>query len=102
MYFSENLETCTIGWVLVCEGGVGVGEGNPENAFFILVGGDGTHLPHPRRSLYTPPVHPRQLQRTRNGYTSQAAGQTTQGTTHTPGRSDRVRGSGLPVQRVRN
>lgn len=27
-----------------------------ENAFFILVGGDGTHLPHPRRSLYTPPV----------------------------------------------
>lgn len=38
------------------------------------------------RRLYTPPVHPRQLQRTRNGYTSQAAGQTTQGTTHTPGR----------------
>lgn len=27
-----------------------------ESAFFILVGGDETHLPHPRRSLYTPPV----------------------------------------------
>jgi hypothetical protein len=26
--------------------------------FFIFFGGDGTHLPHPRRSLYTPPVHP--------------------------------------------
>lgn len=30
--------------------------GTLKNAFFILVGGDGTHLPHPRRSLYTPPV----------------------------------------------
>lgn len=53
MYFLEFLETCTIGWVSFCEGGVGVGK---ESAFFILVGGDGTHLPHPRRSLYTPPV----------------------------------------------
>lgn len=96
MYFSENLETCTIGWVLICESGVGVGN---ESAFFILVGGDGTHLPHPRRSLYAPPVHPCPLQRTRNGYTAQAAGQTvpdarqtTQGTTHTPGRWTRCTG----------
>lgn len=73
MYFSGNLETCTIGWVSFCEGGVGVCN---ESAFFILVGGDGTHLPHPRRSLYTPPVHPCPLQRTRNDGTRQAAGQT--------------------------
>lgn len=73
MYFSENLETCTIGWVLICEDGVGVGN---ESAFFILVGGDGAHLPHPRRSLYAPPVHPCPLQRPRNDGTRQAAGQT--------------------------
>lgn len=56
MYFLEFLETCTIGWVLICESGVGVGERNAENAFFVLVGGDGTHLPHPRLAPYTPPV----------------------------------------------
>lgn len=27
-----------------------------ENAFFICFGMNGHHLPHPRRSLYTPPV----------------------------------------------
>jgi hypothetical protein len=73
LYFLEFLETCTIGWVLICEGGVGVGN---ESAFFILVGGDGAHLPHPRRSLYALPVHPCPLQRTRNDGTRQAAGQT--------------------------
>ena len=25
-------------------------------SLFYFFGGDGTHLPHPRRSLYTPPV----------------------------------------------
>ena len=79
MYFSENLETCTIGWVLICEDGVGVGN---ESAFFILVGGDGAHLPHPRRFLYTPPVHPCPLQRTRNDCARQTVKQTMQGTTH--------------------
>lgn len=33
MYFSENLETCTIGWVSFCKGGVGL---------FYFFGGDGT------------------------------------------------------------
>lgn len=33
MYFSENLETCTIGWVSFCEGGVGL---------FYFFGCDGT------------------------------------------------------------
>lgn len=34
MYFSGNLETCTIGWVSFCEGGVGVGNVNPEKRLF--------------------------------------------------------------------
>jgi hypothetical protein len=61
LYFLEFLETCTIGWVSFCEGGVGVGK---ESAFFILVGGDGTHRPHPGFWPYSPqvetpaPAHP--------------------------------------------
>lgn len=34
MFFSEFLETCTIRWVLICEGGVGIDKRNAENAFF--------------------------------------------------------------------
>ena len=56
MYFWEFFETCTIGWVLICEGGVGVGKRNTENAFFLEKFYRGHDLPHPRRSLYTPPV----------------------------------------------
>lgn len=56
MYFSEFLETCTIRWVLICEGGVGVGKRNSENAFFFEKFYRGHDLPHPRRSLYTPRV----------------------------------------------
>lgn len=55
MYFSEFLETCTIGWASFCEGGVGVGK---ESAFFILVGGDGTHHPHPGLWPNSPPGGP--------------------------------------------
>lgn len=104
LYFSENLEICTIGWVSFCENGVGVGK---ESAFFILVGGDGTHLPHPRRSLYAPPVHPCPLQRTRNDCARQGVahgvpepGQTTQGTT-TLGRWARCTGPHLMPDRPR-
>lgn len=94
MYFLEFLENCTIGWVLICEGGVGVGKRNTENAFFFEKFYRGHDLPHPRRSLYTPPVetpapaHPNGLHttgsragraRTRAG---QVPGQTMQGTTH--------------------
>lgn len=64
MYFSENLETCTIGWASFCEGGVGIGK---ESAFFILVGGDGTHRPHPVLWPHSPqvaPAHPDRLHST--------------------------------------
>ena len=74
MFFLENLETCTIGWVLICEGGVGVGKRNTENAFFFEKFYRGHDPPHPRRSLYTPPVET-QPQRTRTDCTAQAAGQ---------------------------
>lgn len=60
MYFSENLEICTIEWVSFCEGGVGVGK---ESAFFILVGGDGTHRPHPGLRPYSPRVTPAHFER---------------------------------------
>lgn len=56
MYFGKFLETCTIGWVSFCEGGVGVGKRNAKNAFFFEKFYRGHDLPHPRRSLYTPPV----------------------------------------------
>jgi hypothetical protein len=64
LYFSENLETCTIGWASFCEGGVGIGK---ESAFFILVGGDGTHRPHPVLWPHSPqvaPAHPDRLHST--------------------------------------
>lgn len=64
----------------------------PKNAFFeFFLRRLSTH-PHPRRSLYTPPVHPRPLQRARNNNTQQAARQTTQGTIHTPGHWTRCTG----------
>lgn len=104
MYFSEFLETCTIGWASFCESGVGVGK---EGAFFILVGGDGTHLPHPRRSLYTPPVSPCLIQHARNACTSQAArqtvpdaGQTMQGKARTLHRVDRTSGGRWRLRNV--
>lgn len=64
MYFSEFLETCTIRWASFCEGGVGIGK---ESAFFILVGGDGTHRPHPVLWPHSPqvaPAHPDRLHST--------------------------------------
>ena len=64
MCFSEFLETCTIVWVLVCEGGVGVGK---ESSFFILVGGGGTHHPRPGLRPHSPrvtPAHPDGLHNT--------------------------------------
>lgn len=49
--------------------------GMPKNAFFLGFGIGGHDLPHPRRSLYAPPVHPCTLQRTRTDCTRQAAAQ---------------------------
>lgn len=73
MYFSEFLETCTIGWASFCEGRVGIGK---ESAFFILVGEDGAHHPPPPAR----PIYPRggdpSPQRTRTDCTAQAAAQT--------------------------
>lgn len=43
---------------MICEGRVGVGKRNAENAFFFEKFYRGHDLPHPRRSLYTPPVAP--------------------------------------------
>ena len=121
MYFSEFLETCTIRWVSFCEEGVGVGKGNPENAFFFEKFYRGHDLPHPKRSLYTPPVEttapstPGQTaQHRQQEQAVPDARQTTPRTdTHArtldtlhrsaldtrqaaSGRSDRVRGAGLP------
>lgn len=56
-----------VGWVLA--------RGTPKNAFFLGFGIGGHDLPHPRRSLYAPPVHPCTLQRTRTDCTRQAAAQ---------------------------
>ena len=99
MYFLEFLETCTIGWVLICEGGVGVGKRNAKNAFFLGKFYRGHDLPHPRRSLHTPPVDTTAPQRTRTGCTRQTAAQaipdarqTMQGKAHTPGRWTRCTG----------
>lgn len=58
MYFSENLETCTIRYVSFCEGGV---------SLFYFFGGDGTDRAGlgggciPRRWRPQPPVHPERL-----------------------------------------
>lgn len=52
MYFSENLEYCTMTDVSFCEDGVGM----ERELLFIVRDGRGHDLPHPRRSLYTPPV----------------------------------------------
>ena len=56
MYFSEFLETCTIRWVWICEGGVGVGGTNPEKTPFFNFFYARCRPPHPRRSLYAPQV----------------------------------------------
>lgn len=108
MYFWEFLETCTIGWVWICEGGVVLARGTLKNAFFFEKFYRGHHLPHPRRSLYTPPVeasapaHPERLHSTgsNTGYARCKADRPQQ-TTHrhtrpdaghaTPGRSGRRR-----------
>lgn len=67
MYFSEFLETCTIRWVSFCEGGVGVGKKNAENAFFeFFLQRLSTHPTPgapciPRRWRPQPPAHPERL-----------------------------------------
>ena len=66
----------------------------PKNTFFFEEFYRGHHLPHPRRGLYTPPVHPYPLQRTRADCTAQVAGQAV--------RDDRDGGGALEgVERVR-
>ena len=54
MYFLEFLETCTIGWVSFCEGGVGVGNANPQKLPFSLAS-EIERLTAPPPAL---PVHP--------------------------------------------
>ena len=99
MYFSEFLETCTIRWVWICEGRVGMNERNAKNAFFILVGGDGTHRPHPGLRPHSPqvtPAHPERLRTT---------GSSTGRARYKAGRTGQIRvaaGAGLPAQCVRN
>ena len=74
MYFLEFLETCTIVWVLVCEGGVGVGKWNLENAFFeFFLRRLSTH-PTPGVPCIPRRWRP-QPQRTRNDCTAQTAAQ---------------------------
>lgn len=99
MYFLEFLETCTIGWVLICEGGVGVGGTSPEKRLFFEKFYRGHDPPHPRRSLYTPPggdpspsapgtaTHHRQ-----QGRPCQMQGKQRHAPTHTPGRWTRCTG----------
>lgn len=74
MYFSENLETCTIRWVLICEGGVGFGKSNIENAFFEFFLREVSTTPTPALPIYPRGGDPSQ-KRTRTACTSQAAGQ---------------------------
>ena len=88
MCFLEFLETCTIEWVLICEGGVGIGKENPENAFFFEKFYRGHDLPHPRLAPYTPPVSPCTLQRTRTACTAQASGQAAPNARQTAPRTD--------------
>ena len=106
MYFSEFLETCTIGWVSFCKGGVGL---------FYFFGGDGTDRAGlgggyiPRRWRLQPPAHPDRLHitgsnagsaRTRAGHARQGTHALTLDTLHlsvldtrqaAPGRSGRRR-----------
>lgn len=92
MYFSENLETCTIRWVLVCEDGVGVGKGN---AFFYF-GRRRRDSPPPPPALPVYPAggdpspsapgtvaHHRQQSRPRQNQGGKIPGQTAQGKAHT-------------------
>lgn len=106
MYFLEFLETCTIRWVWICEGGVGVGN---ESAFFILVGEDGTHHPHPGLRPHSPQVEtpaPAHLDRlhitgSRAGRARSKADHARQGAHAAPGRSHQRR-TLEAAQRVRN
>lgn len=52
MFFSEFLETCTIRWVLICEGGVGIDKRNAENAFFEFFLREVSTTPPPARPIY--------------------------------------------------
>lgn len=92
MYFSEFLETCTIGWVLICEGRVGVGKRNTENAFFFEKFYRGHDLPHPRRSLYTPPVETPAPSAPGTTAHHRQQGKPRHAPTHTPGRWTRCTG----------
>ena len=91
LYFLEFLETCTIGWVSFCEGGVGL---------FYFFGGDGTDRAGlgggcmPRRWLPTPSSAPGQTatHRRHQGRPCQMQAQTMQGKAHTPGRWTRCTG----------
>lgn len=71
LYFSENLETCTIGWVLICEGGVGIGK---ESPFLFLSEETGLTIPTPG-SPHIPRRWRPKPQRTRNDCTRQAKAQ---------------------------
>jgi len=58
-----------VGWVLATR--------TPKTAFFFEKFYRGHDLPHPQRSLYTPPAETPAPQRTRTACTVQAARQTT-------------------------
>lgn len=83
MYFLEFLETCTIGWVSFCEGGVGVGKKNAENAFFEFFLREVSTTPPPAHPIYprggepSTPAHPDGLHSTGSsaGRTRTRAGQ---------------------------
>lgn len=62
---SDGFRFVKVGWVLAMKA-----------PFLFWSEETGLTCPTPRRSLYTPPVHPCPLQRTRNDGTRQAAGQT--------------------------
>jgi hypothetical protein len=52
LYFLEFLEICTIRWVLICEGGVGIDKRNVEIAFFEFFLREGVTTPPPARPIY--------------------------------------------------
>ena len=55
MYFLEFLETCTIGWVWICEGGVGMERERRKTPFLNFFYAR-CRPPDPRLSPYTPEV----------------------------------------------
>lgn len=106
MYFSENLEYCTMADVSFCEDGVGMERETLKSAFFFEKFYRGHHLPHPRRSLYTPRVetpataHPERLHSTGSS-TDRTRCKADRPQQAAPGRSWRCRGL-EGVERVRN